>query len=173
MNKDNKREFVATIKALAVNAGVEITADVSKLYFEVLKEFSIEEIQLAVISLLKTWEYNRIPPLSILRREITGKGQSIDDKAVLIASSIISHLRRRGSKTALNLEGDNIAIELMRDRWPYHSWAETVLEKDLDYWAKDFCRLYHAMSRRNETFLISQTKIMIKSTLMENEDNHE
>lgn len=68
---------------------------------------------------------------------------TIEDRAQVVASEIISHLKVWGSTRYPKIE-DPIAKYLMESRWPYKSWASQVLESELHWWVKEFCEAYRS-----------------------------
>jgi len=139
MKLDEKR-FSAVMKALAINAGVELTRDILVLYRGALKEFTIEQIEKAAKKILLTWEYNRMPPLKIVIDKIDSKIQ-VADRARMEADRIVSHLNFNGANVLPKLN-DPITKYLMTRRWPYHNWAANVLESELVWWVKEFIEAY-------------------------------
>ena len=134
--------FVVAMKALAVNAGVDLPKDVLNLYFKALKNIPTEDFEQGIKKVLLTWEYNRIPPLAIIIKAIQGNepGQ-IEDNAEIQATHVISCI---GQKKPVF--SDSVTAHLMVRRWPWHRWAPTVLESELKWWVKEFKDAYRAFS---------------------------
>ena len=153
MKNQNKKEFSGIMKALALNSGVEFTKDSLRLYFAALETFSINQVRDAAKNILTTWEFNRIPPIAILIKAIK-KEPAIEDTALIMAHRIIVHLKADGSGIFPYLEGDRIAEHLMKNRWPYYSWASTVLESELKWWVKEFSEAYRAHVSAEKTIQI-------------------
>lgn len=142
----NRERFGAVMKGLSVNSGAEITDDMILLYSKALKNFTIDQIEHAGVDILKIWKYNRMPPLAIIIEHIEGNAQPIDDRALVIANQIVSHLNLWGSSKYPDLKEDPIAVELMSRRWPYKIWAANVIESELKWWVKEFCEAYRSYS---------------------------
>ncbi len=143
---DDKERFKTIMKAVSVNSGVDITKDILRLYFEALKSFTIEQIEDSAKDILKSWIYPRIPPLAVIIKNIEGEIQPIEDKALVVANQIVSHLQQWGASKYPDLTGDPIAQELMARRWNYKRWAANVLESELKWWVREFCDAYRAYS---------------------------
>jgi len=143
MNQHDKIRFTAAMKALAVNASVEITKDTLRLYFEALKDFDISEIETGTHKLLLEWEYNRMPPLSALVKKIQGEQPKIEDRALVEANKILDHLRLYGA-TKWPEMSDPITRQLMTTRWHYLKWAGQVVESELKWWVKEFVEAYQS-----------------------------
>jgi len=155
MNRDDKNEkkrFSGIIKGLAISAGKEINdGDVLRLYYGALEEFSIEQINDAAVTVLKYWEHPRIPPPSVIIKAIRGSGlKSVESKAQIIASEIISHVMSKGAGVFPDLFNDKIAQYLMTRRWPYIRWASSIVESEHQWWIKQFVEAYVAYAEVGE-----------------------
>ena len=148
MNQHDKIRFAAAMKALAVNAGVEITKDTMRLYFETLKSFEITEIETAAQKLLLEWEYNRMPPLSALVKKIQGEQPKIEDRALVEANKILDHLRLHGAGVCPEMS-DPITRQLMTTRWHYQTWAGQCVESENHWWVRQFCEAYRSTNAVN------------------------
>jgi len=138
----NEKRFTAVMKALAVNAGVELPKDVLTLYFKALKHIPDQEFEQGIKTVLLTWEYNRIPPLAVIIKAIKGDPKKqIEDQAEIQAAHVIGCIGIfRPDFT------DPVTAHLMLRRWKWIAWSTTVLESDLKWWAKDFKEAYRAFS---------------------------
>jgi len=155
MNQHDKIRFTAAMKALAVNASVEITKDTLRLYFEALKDFDISEIETGTHKLLLEWEYNRMPPLSALVKKIQGEQPKIEDRALVEANKILDHLRLYGA-TKWPEMSDPITRQLMSTRWHYLKWAGQVVESELKWWVKEFVEAYQSTNAVNPALEIPE-----------------
>ena len=153
MNQHDKIRFAAAMKAVAINAGVEITKDTMRLYFETLKSFDISEIETAAQRLLLEWEYNRMPPLSALVKKIQGEPPKIEDRALVEANKILDHLRLHGAGVWPDLS-DPVTRQLMTTRWHYLTWAAQCVESENHWWVKEFCEAYRSTNAVNPTLEI-------------------
>ena len=148
MNQHDKIRFTAAMKALAVNASVEITKDTLRLYFEALKDFDISEIEIGTHKLMLEWEYNRMPPLSALVKKIQGEPPKIEDRALCEANKILDHLRLHGAGVWPDLS-DPITRQLMSTRWHYQTWAGQCVESENHWWVKEFVEAYRSTNAVN------------------------
>jgi hypothetical protein len=148
MNQHDKIRFTAAMKALAVNASVEITKDTLRLYFEALKDFDISEIEIGTHKLLLEWEYNRMPPLSALVKKIQGEQPKIEDRALCEANKILDHLRVHGAGVCPEMS-DPITRQLMTTRWHYQTWAGQCVESENHWWVKEFVEAYRSTNAVN------------------------
>ncbi len=159
MNDKDKKQFAGIIKVLAVNAGIEFTKDIARFYFQSLKNYSIEQIEEGCKGVLLTWEQRRMPPMAILVKHIDGEVQPVEDRALVMANQIVSHLNQWGGSKHPDLNGDPIAIELMSRRWNYKAWASNVIESELHWWVKEFCEAYRAYSESDMTLIEAPAEV--------------
>lgn len=143
MNDKEIYAFTAIMKGLAINAGVDLTGDVLRLYRAAMNGFTIEQISEGAKSVLLTWKYNRMPPLAVIIDHIDGAPIEIEHKALIEANKILEHLNFNGANVLPKIK-DPIAKYLMTRRWPYQLWAKNVLESELKWWVKEFCEAYKA-----------------------------
>lgn len=144
MNPNDKKRFAAVMKGLSVNAGIEITDDVVRLYSKALKDFTIDDIEGAGVKILQSWEYNRMPPVAVILKHLRGESQPIEDKATVIANEIVAHLKHYGAGKFPDLHGDKIATHLMTRRWPYREWGSQLVNSEAHWWVKEFIEAYRA-----------------------------
>ncbi|MFH1984801.1 MAG: hypothetical protein ABIL58_23415 [Pseudomonadota bacterium] len=139
-----KQRIVSILKALAINSGVELTENTIRLYWIALKDISAEALEAAVVEVLKTWAYNRMPPLCEIRKHIPGAcTPEIEHRAIAEANRIVAHLQRCGAGVTPQMT-DPITIDLMTHRWPYRRWASQIADSELKWWVKDFVQTYQA-----------------------------
>jgi len=156
----NEKRFMAAMKALAVNAGVELPKDVLTLYFKALKHIPDQEFEQGIKDVLLSWEYNRIPPLAVIIKAIKGDTKNqIEDRAEIQATFVISSIGDYGI-----IFEDPITQHLMSTRWPFRSWGTSVLESELKWWVKDFKEAYRAFSGSETPLMIEVTPELKKLT---------
>jgi len=146
MQKQDMEKFRAIIKALAFNAGINsVPQETLRFYAEALKEFDIEQIDKASKAVLREWEYPRIPPVATLIKAIYKSCGAIsqNSKAEIECDKIISHLKYYGAGTSPIMD-DPITAHLMNRRWPYATWAKSILESEIVWWRKEFKEAYAA-----------------------------
>lgn len=156
----NKDKFSAAMKALAVNAGTELTKDILSLYYETLKRFTDDQFDSAVKKILLTWKYNRIPPIAVIVENIEQNGpQRIEDRAEIQATYVISCIGQN-----YPVFSDPVTAHLMSRRWRWNTWAPAVLESELKWWAKEFKDAYRAFSGPDTTLQIEEMPELRKLT---------
>jgi len=147
-SKKDKIEFAKVMYGLAGNFGGQISKDDLSLRFEVLKEYSLDEIKQAGIWLLKNREQTF--PAVPTTREIIIAVEKIDNPQAAISiearseiqlQCVLNKLRTEGSNSDVDFN-DPVTQELMTRRWPYNQWARTVLEDEIKWFCKEFKELY-------------------------------
>jgi len=167
MDNGDKKRFAAAMKALATSAGVALPdADTMRLYFHTLSEFDIDQVEGAVVEVLQEWEYNRMPPVAAihkkLRKKLRKKLPAIEDRALAVASHIVSHLQAHGAASPPDLSSDPIAAHLMSTRWPYQRWGRQLVESEVKWWVKEFCDAYRAYEAHDVIMRIEGPKKVLQ-----------
>ena len=139
----NKVEFKKFMSGMGEVFDKKITPIIIKLYWKVLEPFTDEQCQQAFNMAIAQCRF--FPKPADLTEFIIGSPkqieQSKEDKALVIANNIISHLKTHGSRVFPKLD-DQVAKHLMTKRWPYYEWAAAVIESELKWWTKEFCEAY-------------------------------
>ena len=160
MNQEDQPLFANIMKALAVNSGATLTAETLELYFKAFKQFSIEDIETACVSVLGSWIYPRVPPIAEILKVL--KPQSIAvHRSVVVASEIVSNVASRGCDHFPEIcDADPIAFKLMTERWPYSSWAKSLTDSQATWWVKEFCQAYEAYEASGGLALEHDTSVL-------------
>ena len=144
MKESDKSRFAQIMLGMADNFRDTVTKEGMALRFDVLKEFSIQQVEAAARKILLTRKYTKMPPVAEFIEAIQGQAPAVEDKALVMANEIVSHLKRFGSGVSPTLDHDPTAKRLMATRWPYRQWASSVLDSELKWWIKEFCAAYRA-----------------------------
>jgi hypothetical protein len=159
MKTQDKKYFAEIMQGMADNFRDSITSQGLLMRFKILSEYSISQVEAAAITVMRNRKYTKMPTVAEIIEAIDGAPAQIEDKALTEANKIIAHLKTYGAGTQPDLS-DPITKNLMTGRWPYQSWAESVLEKDIVWWVKEFCAAYKSFQVVEKPGLIeSQVKI--------------
>jgi len=146
MKNQDSKQFTEIMMAIADNyPGTSFTSNGLKLRFAALKEFSIDQMEMAAVKLIKTHKYNSMPTTADIINamgEIPGRIDR-DNRAEIEAGKVLNHLHSFGSQLTPSFD-DPITKHLMSHRWKWYVWASRVKEDDLKWWCKDFVRAYKA-----------------------------
>ena len=149
---NNEKMFKEYIAAISELHSKQISKTTARIYWETLADYSDEQCNRAFDLAIRTLKF--FPKPAELIELIPGEVVSIEDRALAVANSIVSHLNQWGASKHPDLKGDSIAMELLDRRWPYKRWAATVLESELKWWVKDFSEAYRAYSESGAQPLI-------------------
>lgn len=145
--KEEKQKFATVMWGLAEDFGGKITTEGLKIRFMALEEYTIEQITQAATWLLKHREntFPAVPTTKEIIDVIENNGAKIDHKtaAEIQVDLVLKKLKFEG-RSGENDFDDPITRQLMTVRWPYNSWAGSVLEKDLVWFRKEFVAAYQA-----------------------------
>jgi len=126
--------------------GTSFTSNGLKLRFAALKEFSIDQVEMAAVKLIQTHKYNSMPTTADIINAMGGSGRiDQEQRAEMEAGKVLEHLRYHGKNVSPRF-ADPITKHLMTTRWRYYAWAARVKEDDLKWWCKDFVRAYKAQT---------------------------
>ena len=149
MNKKDKERFVQIMLGMADNFRDNITKEGMSMRFDMLKDYTISQIEAAAKQIMYVRKYTKMPPIAEFIESLNANIPKPEDKALFFANEIITHSRTQGSN--IFPPGlDNIAKHLMTRRWPYAGWSATVLTSELTWWVKDFREAYKIYSETTE-----------------------
>jgi len=161
MDDLDKKKFAEIMYGLAEDFSVEVSKPWLLMKFDLLKEFTIDEVLKASLSIMANWEYQRMPPTAIFLKYLGRKEITSNSKAQIEADKIISHLRAYG-QGAIPVLVDPISKHLMLKRWPYVNWAKTVLESQITWWTKEFIEAYKAYDETDKQQFLEAPKNVLK-----------
>jgi hypothetical protein len=145
--REEKERFATVMWGLAEDFGGKITSEGLKIRFMALEEYTIDQITQAATWLLKYREktFPAVPTTKEIIGVIQNNGAAIDYKsaAEVQVDVVLKKLKFEGRTGEIDFD-DRITRQLMSVRWPYHSWAASVMEKDLVWFRKEFVEAYQA-----------------------------
>ena len=152
MEKTDEKRFIQIMLGMADNFRDSITKEGMTMRFDMLKDYNINQVESAAKQIMLTRKYTKMPPVAEFIEIL--KGGNKEDKALVIANNIISHLKTHGSRVFPKLD-DPTAKHLMTKRWPYYEWAAAVIESELKWWTKAFCEAYKSYTALEEPMKIA------------------
>ena len=151
MTEKDFRRFSKALGVLTELFDKKLSPVAIKAYFNSLDKFTINQVEAAISqSMVKCRFFPK--PVELIEM-ITGGQKQIEDRGLVEAHKIVSHLQAYGAKYYPQLD-DKISQRLMSRRWPYHRWAASVLESELKWWVKDFTEAYNAYTSTEEPLKI-------------------
>ncbi len=141
--RNTKGRFLDAFATLCEVFGKKPTKLMLEVYFRVLQDFAIADVEQAISRAIGQCKF--FPKPAELKEFIAGVSPpppTIEDKALAAANRIVEHLHTYGATRNPDLNHDPVAKRLMKTRWPYQGWASRVLESELKWWVKAFCAAY-------------------------------
>lgn len=156
MKDVEKEKFLNVFMTLCEMWEKEPSENLIDLWWTIFKRYSLADFQKGIAKAITTLKnYGRLPmPLDIIDM-MTEEQVSIEDRALVVASQILEHLRKGHSSLPENF--DPVAKQLMATRWNYYDWSRTVLTSEIKWWVKEFCEAYRACS--NVSKMIENNKV--------------
>jgi hypothetical protein len=157
ITKQNKIEFAKVMYGLAGNFGGEVSRDDLALRFEVLKEYSLDEIKQAGIWLLK--KRDRTFPAVPTTKEIIDVIEYANNpqltpkaKAHEQCDIVLKYFNHYGSACDHTFK-DPSTKYLMENRWSLYQLGR-MNESDLRWWRKNFVESYLDISKPKDVELL-------------------
>lgn len=145
MEKNDKKRFVQIMLGVADNFRDSITKEGVTMRFDMLKDYTIQQIEDAAKQIMQTRKYTKMPTIADFIESLNINIPKPEDKALIFANEIIAHSRTQGSN--IFPPGlDKTAKHLMTRRWPYAEWSATILTSELTWWVKEFREAYKIYS---------------------------
>jgi len=142
MHKQDETRFAHIMLGMADNFRDSITKEGMLMRFEMLKEFSIDQVEHAAKKIMLTRKYTKMPPIAEFIEAIQGNHEhQIEDRAEVEATYVISCIGQD-----YPVFNDPVTAHLMSRRWKWSTWAPAVLESELKWWAKEFKEAYRAFN---------------------------
>jgi len=146
MTDKDKHEFAAIMAGLAENFGTTLTKAGLRMRFEALKQYSIEQVRNAAISILRTRKYLKMPTIAEFIEHL--EGGSAEDIAQVEAAKVLEAIKVHGPYRSVVF--DNPVTQAVIE-YSFGGW--TKLAEDLDakgekWFFKDFERAYGAFARQ-------------------------
>ena len=138
-NKDKKR-FSDLMLGMADNFRDTISKEGMKLRFEMLKEFTIDQVEDAGQKIMRERKYTKMPPVAEFVDAINGQSVSIEMQAEQQWNEIISQIRLVGSYGTPVL-CDHITKSLIGRRFSWQNLCHST-ENDLRFIRKEFFAAY-------------------------------
>ncbi|MEW6505497.1 MAG: hypothetical protein AB1457_16185 [Chloroflexota bacterium] len=142
MTSADAKRFGEIFATLAEVFGKQVSAAVTRVYFEVLREYSIEEFEVAAKAALSACRY--FPKPVELVELMPYRKQWTDPKAMAVtqAAEVMQQIRVIGFYGTPRF-ADEITDRLIKTRWRWGSLCSKT-EDELSWWARDFVDAYLA-----------------------------
>ncbi len=141
-----REEFGIVFAVMAEYFGATPSEGLTQVYYELLKDLSIQDFKRACQTVMQSRVYNGLPKVAEIRETIEGR---IEDKVALAFQSLVETMKRQGAWETIIFQDGAIANAIQG----MGGW-EAVNEIRIDDWRfrkKEFEQLYLAHFRRGNT----------------------
>ena len=142
MDNNDKKRFAQIMTGLADDCSAKLSSHGLALKFEAMKHHSIEEIEAAVITVMKTNIYTKMPTTGTILNAITG---TIDDRAELQYNIVLRAIREVGSY-GTPIFKDRATQSIVFDRF---GWSKICRmdHSQMGFFENEFKRAYTTQSK--------------------------
>jgi len=146
MKEDKEERFGICIQGLAGYFDKELPEFLLEIYWNGLKDYSIEEIESGANKLIMTAKF--FPKVVEWIEAMTGGAGKLEDVAELQANEVVRAIKKVGVYNSI-LFDDPITVAVIQTY--YGGWIKLceLLEEDEKWFRKDFARYYASCKRQN------------------------
>jgi hypothetical protein len=143
MTRNEKKQFAEIMVGVAVMFNADLTKQQLEIWFRLLEDYSLEEIQHAASIILETRKYHGMPTPKEFKECLPGATTQVqlEYNPHAQADIILNHLRLNGASVWPKFT-DGITRHLMTTRWYYPRWASQITESETKWWIKEFINAY-------------------------------
>ncbi|KKK53259.1 hypothetical protein LCGC14_3096560 [marine sediment metagenome] len=149
MKKRDKKRFTEIMLGMADNFRDELSKPGLQFRFDALKEFSIEQVEVAAFKIIKARKYNKMPPVGEIVEAIQGPAPQIEDVAEIQAAEVIRQISPVGYY-GCPVFSDPITDRLFQGRFRWQSVC-SLAESELRWFVREFKEAYRAYNVVVET----------------------
>lgn len=144
MDNNDKVRFGQIMAGLAEDCSAMVSTPGLMMRFEALKQYSLEQVEAAVMSIIRSNIYTKMPPTGAIIRAIEGTD---DDRSERQIQVIRDEIRRIGSYGSPVFE-DPVTADLVSRRF---SWGAicAMPERGFAFFASSFKSAYSTQSKDN------------------------
>lgn len=142
MRSKDKKVFSDVLTAIALACGKEINEKTYEVYFEALKDFSIEDIEHGGNTLIKSWDKpGMIPTPAQFRDAITGDASS---RSTVALETLKTAMAKSGSYKSVAFADQALMVAIEH----HGDWVEIcrayreLRDQDVSYWEHNFKQVY-------------------------------
>lgn len=145
MEPSDKKKFAEVMQGLAEDKGIQLSASGIALKFEALKQFSIEDIYKAALSMMANKKYSSMPAVSDFLEHLGGG--SVEDRGQVQAALVWQSIVKYGGARSVVFD-DPCTMAVIHQG--FGGWQKMCRETEVDkmkWFIKDFTGLYGSFSR--------------------------
>lgn len=142
MDENDKKRFAQILAGLAEDCGAQLSSAGMSMRFEALRQYNIEQVEAAVMSILRSNVYTKMPTTGSIIRAIEGTD---DDRGERQVQAIRDEIRRIGSYESPRFD-DPVTADLVARRF---SWGAicSMSEREFSFFANSFKEAYAVHSK--------------------------
>ncbi len=148
MDDSDKKRFSQIITGLAEDCSAQITSAGLFMRFEALKQFTIGQVESAVIRVMKSNVYTKMPTTGTILNAIQG---AVGDRAEYQYTVVLRAIRQLGNSGHPKFK-DPITQAIVDTRF---GWSKIcgILDKDMEFFARDFKSAYVTYEKSNHIMI--------------------
>lgn len=143
------------LTALSENFGGKMSGELLKVWLELLKSYSVEQVAQASIRVIENYEYKTMPPFAVLKKELDalqGEDEAgIKAKAIAEWDKVLAEVQRVGSYGQPKFENTTALVVRMLGGWEAVCSWET---KNLDFKRNNFLDLWLSSHGKEDNFAL-------------------
>jgi hypothetical protein len=146
MTEADKNKFAEIMTGLAENFGSQLSRPGLSMRFEALKEYSMEQVKQAAMSLMRSRKYTTMPTVAEFLEHLGGG--SAEDLAEVEAAKVLDAIKRIGPYSSVAFD-DPVTCAVVKQG--YGSWEDLVeaADEQREHWfVKDFVRRWQAFKKQ-------------------------
>ncbi len=142
MNKQDANRFQTIMQGMADNFRDTITTEGMRLRWELLKGYTIGQIEKACLQIMCTRKYTKMPPVAEFIEAIEGQAPSLEARAEQQWSEIVTQIQTVGFYGTPSYS-DQLTADLMQRRFQFRNLCQAT-KKDLSFIRREFIAAYCA-----------------------------
>ena len=146
MNQDDFKKFANALGTLAELHGKELSPMLMKLYFKALEQFSIQDVENAIMRAITELKF--FPKPVELIEFITGKGGNIEDIALVEADNVINAMRRIGAYQSVIFDDPVTTAVIQQGFGGWVKMCQDSNENDNKWLRIEFVKIYRAYANQ-------------------------
>jgi hypothetical protein len=144
MNEQHLHEFASSLTAMASVFDKAITPQVTEIYFRILEQFSIEEVERGISKACTTLKF--FPKPAEMIDCIAGGQVALEDKAQVEAARVLTAIKRVGTYSSVVFDDPVTQAVIAQYFGGWHRFAD-MREAEEKWFLKDFVKAYQSFTR--------------------------
>jgi len=142
MDNSDKKRFGEIMMGMADNFRDQVTTEGLRLRFEILKPYTIGQVEKAAVRILTTRKYTKMPPVAEFIEAIEGAAPTTRQIADQEWGKVVEQIRAVGAN-GLPLFESRLTGQLIRRRFSWGALCRQT-ERELTWTRKEFVEAYEA-----------------------------